>query len=168
MTLYLIRHAQADERGPQYPDDSKRPLVDKGFKQVKSLVKALKALDITVDQLFSSPYTRAAQTAEPLLPQLKKGRHIRYLDHLATDDYAQLLIEIKERIIKNDKAIALVGHDPYLGELAAYLLTGDKDKPRMTFKKAAWLELSGELEPSQMTLETFVPASVYRKVKSEK
>jgi phosphohistidine phosphatase SixA len=72
MTLYLIRHAQAHERGPDYPDDSKRPLVDKGTKQVKSLVKALKALDITMDQLFSSPYTRAAQTAEPLLPQLKK------------------------------------------------------------------------------------------------
>jgi phosphohistidine phosphatase len=165
MTLYLIRHAQADERGPHYPDDSKRPLVDKGFKQVKSLVKALKALDITVDQLFSSPYTRAAQTAEPLLPQLKKGRHIHYLDHLATDDYAQLLVEIKERTTKHDKTLALVGHEPYLGELASYLLTRDKDNFRMTFKKAAWLELSGELEMAQMTLETFVPASIYKNVK---
>jgi phosphohistidine phosphatase len=165
MTLYLIRHAQAHERGPDYPDDSKRPLVDKGVKQVKSLVKALKALDITVDQLFSSPYTRAAQTAEPLLPQLKKGRHIHYLDHLATNDYAQLLVEFKERLTKNDKVIALIGHEPYLGELAAYLLTGDKDEPSITFKKAAWLELSGELEMAQMSLEMFVPASIYKNIK---
>lgn len=165
MTLYLIRHAQADERGPQYPDDSKRPLVDKGFKQVKTLVKVLKALDIEFDALFSSPYTRAAQTAEPLLPQLKKGRHIHYLDSLATDDFGQLLIDVKERLSDKDKTIALVGHEPYLGQLAANLLTGDKDEPRMNFKKAALLELSGELEVSQMTLEMFMPASIYKNIK---
>ncbi len=164
MTLYLIRHAQADERGPKYPDDSKRPLVDKGFKQVKTLVKVLKTLSIEFDALFSSPYTRAAQTAEPLLPQLKKGRHLHYLDTLATDDYAQLLIEMKERLSKNDKVIALVGHEPYLGQLAANLLTGDSDEPKVNFRKAAVLELSGELDISQMTLEMFIPASVYKKI----
>jgi phosphohistidine phosphatase len=165
MTLYLIRHAQADERGPTYPDDSKRPLVDKGFKQVKTLVKVLKALDIEFDALFSSPYTRAAQTAEPLLPQLKKGRHIHYLDHLAGDDYTQLLIDVKERLGKNDNTIALVGHEPYLGQLAANLLTGDTDEPKLNFKKAALLELSGELDISQMTLEMFMPASIYKNIK---
>jgi phosphohistidine phosphatase len=165
MILYLIRHAQADERGPQYPDDSKRPLIDKGIKQVKTLVKVLKALDIVFDQVFSSPYIRAAQTAEPLLPQLKKGRHIHYLDYLATDDYTQLLIEVQERLAKNDKAIALVGHEPYLGNLTAYLLTGDRDEPKVNFKKAALLELSGNLEFSQMTLEMFMPASIYKNIK---
>jgi phosphohistidine phosphatase len=165
MTLYLIRHAQADERGPKYPDDSKRPLVDKGFKQVKTLVKVLKALDIEFDALFSSPYTRAAQTAEPLLPQLKKGRHIHYLDTLATDNFTQLLIDVKERLSDKDKAIALVGHEPYLGQLAANLLTGDTDEPKLNFKKAALLELSGELEVSQMTLEMFMPASIYKNIK---
>jgi phosphohistidine phosphatase len=165
MTLYLIRHAQADERGPEYPDDSKRPLVDKGFKQVKTLVKVLKTLNIEFDALFSSPYTRAAQTAEPLLPQLRKGRHIHYLDTLAIDDYEQLLIDVKERLSKSDKTIALVGHEPYLGQLAANLLTGDTDEPKVNFRKAALLELSGELEVSQMTLEMFMPASIYKNIK---
>jgi phosphohistidine phosphatase len=161
MTLYLIRHAQADERGPKYPDDSKRPLIEKGLKQAKSLARALKALELTFDQLFSSPFTRAAQTAEPLLPRLKKGRHIHYLDTLADNNYPQLLVDIKERLGNSDNIIALVGHEPYLGELAAYLLTGDHDEPRIAFRKAALLELSGELEPSQMTLEMFMPASIY-------
>jgi phosphohistidine phosphatase len=165
MTLYLIRHAQADERGPNHPDDSKRPLIDKGVKQVKTLVKVLKALGIEFDALFSSPYTRAAQTAEPLLPQLKKGRHIHYLDSLATDDYTQLLIDVKERLAEKDKTVALVGHEPYLGQLAANLLTGDTDEPKLNFKKAALLELSGELEISQMTLEMFMPASIYKNIK---
>jgi phosphohistidine phosphatase len=165
MTLYLIRHAQADERGPNYPDDSKRPLIDKGLKQAKSLAKALKALGFTFDQLFSSPYTRAAQTAEPLIPRLKKGRHIHYLDTLADNTYAQLLVDVKERLGKSDSVIALVGHEPYLGELAAYLLTGENDEPKITFRKAAMLELSGELEASQMTLEMFMPASIYKNIK---
>ncbi len=165
MTLYLIRHAQADARGPTYPDDSKRPLVDKGFKQVKTLVKVLKRLSIEFDALFSSPYTRAAQTAEPLLPHLRKGRHIHYLDTLAGDNYTQFLVDVKERLSKNDETIALVGHEPYLGELAANLLTGDTDEPKINFKKAALLGLSGELEVSQMTLEMFVPASVYKNIK---
>lgn len=165
MTLYLIRHAQADERGSNYPDDSKRPLVDKGFKQVKTLVKVLKALGIEFDALFSSPYTRAAQTAEPLLPQLKKGRHIHYLDSLATDEFVQLLVDIKERLSDKDKIIALVGHEPYLGQLAANLLTGDRDEPKMNFKKAALLELSGEMDMGQMTLELFMPASIYKNIK---
>jgi phosphohistidine phosphatase len=165
MTLYLIRHAQADERGPNYPDDSKRPLVDKGIKQVKTLVKVLKALGIVFDQVFSSPYTRAAQSAEPLLPQLKKGRHIHYLDSLATDDYTQLLVDVSERLAKNDKTIAFVGHEPYLSDLTSYLLTGDKRKAAINFKKAAILGLSGELEPSQMSLEMFMPVAVYKNMK---
>jgi phosphohistidine phosphatase len=165
MTLYLIRHAQADERGPKYPDDSKRPLVDKGVKQAKTLAKVLKELEIVFDQLFSSPYTRAAQTAEPLLPQLKKGRHIHYLDHLASDDYAQLLVDVRERLSKSDKTIALVGHEPYLSELTSYLLVGGKNNVTLTFKKAAILELSGELEPSRMSLEMFMPGAAYKNIK---
>jgi phosphohistidine phosphatase len=165
MTLYLIRHAQADERGPNYPDDSKRPLVDKGFKQVKALAKVLKMLEIEFDALFSSPYTRAAQTAEALLPQLKKGRHIHYLDSLASGGYTQLLIDVKERLGKNDKTIALVGHEPYFSQLAALLLTGDKNEFKINFKKAALLELSGDFEVSQMTLEMFMPVSVYKNIK---
>ena len=37
LTLYLIRHAQAGKPGPKYPDDSKRPLLEKGFKQAQTL-----------------------------------------------------------------------------------------------------------------------------------
>ncbi|MGL4609167.1 MAG: phosphohistidine phosphatase SixA [Trueperaceae bacterium] len=163
MTLYLIRHAQADERGPAYPDDSKRPLVDKGVKQAKALAKALKLLDIEFDGLFSSPYTRAAQTAEPLLACLKKGRHIHYLDSLTDSNYLQLLVDLKEHLAKNERVLALVGHEPYLSDLAAQLLTA-KPEPRLNFRKGALLELFGELEMGAMTLEMFLPASVYRKI----
>ena len=167
INLYLIRHASADERGPKYPDDGKRPLIAKGHKQAKALARVLDVCDIKFDRLFSSPYTRAAQTAEPLSSALKKGRGIQYLDALADDDYPQLLVDIGEWVASGDSAIALVGHEPYMSELGSYLLTGDEVTAGIRFKKAAMLSLAGALKPGQMSLQAFLPASVYKYVRSD-
>ncbi len=163
-TLYLIRHASAGERSPQYLDDSQRPLDDKGRKQAKTLARVLKTLDVTFDRLFSSPYTRAAQTAERLAGRLAKGRRVQYLDTLTGGDYAQLLIDISEGMKPADETVALVGHEPYLSELASYLLTGTTSVP-LQVRKAAWATLAGGLAPGEMTLQTLLPAAVYRRVR---
>ena len=164
--LYLIRHASADERGPAYPDDSKRPLIAKGHKQAKALAKVLEICNIKLDRLFSSPYTRAAQTAEPLSAALKKGQRIQYLDALADSHYPQLLVDIGEWTLDRDSTIALVGHEPYMSELASHLLTGNEATVEIQFKKAAMMHLSGVLEPGEMSLQAFLPASVYRQFSS--
>lgn len=163
--LYLIRHASADERGPKYPDDSKRPLIAKGHKQAKALANLLEVCNIKLDRLFSSPYTRAAQTAEPLSAVLNRGQGIQYLDSLADDQYPQLLVDIGERLMEGDKSIALVGHEPYMSELGSYLLTGDEATAGIRFKKAAMLSLAGALGPGEMSLGAFLPASVYKHIK---
>ena len=49
-TVYLIRHGVAAERGPEYPDDSKRPLTEQGISRLKREAQALSELDITFDQ----------------------------------------------------------------------------------------------------------------------
>ena len=163
MTVYLIRHARAAERGAEYPDDSQRPLIEKGHAQAKTLAKVFETLAITLDRLFSSPYIRAAQTAEPLSTCLKHGRRVQYLEALASDDYTQLLYDLKESLEVKDEVVALVGHEPYLSELASLLLT-DSQSLDTAFKKAAFMQLSGSLAPGEMTLHTFVPASVYKRV----
>lgn len=157
-TLYLIRHAKADERGPHYPDDSKRPLIDKGFKQAQTLARVFKKLEIQFDSIVSSPYTRAMQTAQPLEACLKTGK-IQYLDTLTGSNYPALLEEIKT---KNSKVVAAVGHEPYLSEFATFLLA--KSNVSIAFKKSAFMVLSGELEAWEMTLDMFVPYSIYKKV----
>ena len=180
MTLYLIRHAQADERGPQYPDDSLRPLVTKGHKQAKALAKALEILDIRVDRLCSSPYTRALETAEPLSERL--NQEIEILSELTSSRYPQLLARLVDKLVDNgssrpvdkgvdnlassvtdDFRVALVGHEPYLSELTSYLLTGDAWEVSLKFKKAMLVQLSGPLEEGKMTLHMVLPASVYKK-----
>ena len=178
MTLYLIRHAQADGRGPQYPNDSLRPLVAKGHKQAEALAKALEILDIRFDRLCSSPYTRALETAEPLTERL--NQKIETLSELTSSRYPQLLarlvpvdngssrpvdrgVDNLDDNVTDDFRVALVGHEPYLSELTSYLLTGDAWEVALKFKKAMLVQLSGPLEAGKMTLHMMLPASVYKK-----
>ena len=63
LELYLIRHGIAAERGPEYPDDSKRPLTGKGIAALKREAKALNGLGVTFDLIITSPLTRTRQTA---------------------------------------------------------------------------------------------------------
>ena len=42
LELYLIRHGVAEERGKDWPDDSKRPLTSEGIQKLKKEGKASK------------------------------------------------------------------------------------------------------------------------------
>jgi phosphohistidine phosphatase len=64
LELYLIRHGVAAERGPDYPDDSKRPLTSKGVAALRREAKALNSLGVTFDLIITSPLTRTRQTAD--------------------------------------------------------------------------------------------------------
>lgn len=185
MTLTLIRHAQADARGPKYPDDSTRPLIQKGHKQAKALAKALERLDTRFDRLFSSPYTRALETAEPLTGRLEAD-NVEILTELTTPSYPQLVTQLVDnleppvdnakRFAPNGVHVALVGHEPYLSELTSYLLTGiltgdterrpgpRTDSVHVKFKKAMVVQLEGPLEAGAMTLQMALPARVYKKL----
>jgi phosphohistidine phosphatase SixA len=55
-----------------------------------------------------------------------------------------------------------VGHEPYLSELASYLLSGQTSAIGINFRKAALMSLSGRLAPKQMQLEFLVPAALYK------
>ena len=160
--LYLIRHALADNRGSKYPDDSQRPLLDKGHAQAKALADLFKKRGVQFDLLFSSPFTRAAQTAEPLATGLKADTYIQYVDALATPNYLELIAELKEWLSTDNQTIALVGHEPYLSELASLLLTGQTSQLSIDLKKSSFLCLTGPLEPNEMNLSTFLPFAWYK------
>lgn len=162
MDLYLIRHALADEQGPKYPDDSKRPLISKGHKQAQTLAKFLATDKTQFDQLFSSPYTRAAQTAEALSTLLKKGSHIHYLDELTLANYQNLIGKVKDYVGPKQKTLAMVGHEPFLSEFCSYLLTGSSSLLSSNFKKACLVHLQGSLEPATMSLSSFIPYASYK------
>lgn len=73
VSLYLVRHAKAGDRrewkGPG--PDHDRPLSKKGWRQAELLVDVLvPLLGSEPARIFTSPYTRCAQTVEPLAAKL--------------------------------------------------------------------------------------------------
>ena len=62
--LYLIRHGIAEERGEAWPDDTKRPLTDRGMARLQEGSARARALGVSFDVVLTSPLVRARQTAE--------------------------------------------------------------------------------------------------------
>ena len=120
--LYLVRHAIAAERGPKYPDDRLRPLTPAGMRQFSKSVPGLIELDVVVDFVLSSPLERARETATILAAGLKPKPAIVEIEALAPGGRPQAVIDAIKSHAKRHRRLALVGHEPDLGELAARLL----------------------------------------------
>lgn len=143
LELYLIRHGLAAERGPAWPDDSKRPLTSRGLAVMRREGRGLKALDVGFDVIISSPLVRARQTAEAVAEAFTPKPSIVLSDALApAGAHAAVLQDLARHARKG--RIALVGHEPNLGELAARLLGLREAVP---FKKGAVCRLDFAVLP---------------------
>lgn len=120
--LYLVRHAVAAERGPKYPDDRLRPLTPAGEKKFAASVPGLAKIDVGIDFVLTSPLVRARDTAMLLASGLKPKPAVTEVEALAPGGRPQAIVEAIKTHTKKYRRIALVGHEPDLGELAARLL----------------------------------------------
>src|SRR5215470_13447015 len=160
--LYLVRHAIAAERGDEWPDDSKRPLTVEGINRFKEAVEGLAWLDVGIDEIFTSPLVRAKQTATLLAHGLGNKTSVKMLDALAPGHSpAQVMSELS-RSAKRHR-IALVGHEPGLGELAAHLIGAARALP---FKKGGvcYITIQGLTSRRPGELVWFLPPKVLRRL----
>lgn len=123
MNIYLVRHAIAVERDPRgRMDDAARRLTPLGIDRMRRSVRGLVAVGVQFDSIWTSPLARARETAELLaeLPGYSGG--IEIVDALAgSGDHDRLI----QRIAAFDgDHLALVGHEPDMGELASILVFG--------------------------------------------
>ena len=126
--LYLVRHAIAAERGAKWPDDTKRPLTHKGRARMRQAVQGLDALGATIDLVLTSPLVRAQQTAAILAEELDSAPDVAVLDVLAPD-HRPLDVATALGSQPRPKSVALVGHEPDMGELAAWLIGAKEPLP---------------------------------------
>ena len=129
--LYLVRHAIAAERGREWPDDSKRPLIRKGEERMRQVVRGLSELGVRVDVVLTSPFVRAVQTAELLAAGLTPRPSIVETPALTPDEAPTAVARALEPY-RRSKAVALVGHEPAIGMLAAWLISAAEP---IAFKK---------------------------------
>lgn len=134
MTLYLVRHAIAEARGPVWPDDHARPLTTRGITRMREIALRLADHGVQVGQIWSSPLVRARQTADVLAPLWTTSRHIEIVQDLAPGQApARMGKALAARSARGtDAAVALVGHEPDLGGLTAWLIGARSPLP---FKK---------------------------------
>ena len=119
--IYVIRHAVAEERGDAWPDDAKRPLSEDGMQRMRKASKAVARLGVSIDVVLSSPLVRTRQTADIFAAAFSPHPAVVNVDALAPDGGPAGVIAELEKHAKK-KRIALVGHEPGLGELAARLV----------------------------------------------
>lgn len=153
MELFVVRHGIAAPRGTDVAD-ADRPLTPKGSRRFEQAAEGLKAVKVSFDQLLTSPWRRAAQTAELLEPLLKGDRVDTELLTRAPGPKL-LALFVGERV-------AVVGHEPWMSSLVTMLTHGGEDGDHLALKKGgvAWLE--GEPRARGMVLRALLPPKVLR------
>jgi phosphohistidine phosphatase len=125
MKLLVVRHAVALEReefaATGKPDDL-RPLTDAGRRKMRRAARGLRRLVPHLDVLGSSPLIRAMQTAGTLAEAFH-GIQVSPVDELAPTSVPDALVPWL-RGLGGDSVAAVVGHEPHLGFLLGWLLTG--------------------------------------------
>ena len=136
MLLLLIRHANAGTRDPaQWPDDTQRPLTDKGRKVQRDVSRFLRKRDIVPQLVLTSPWLRAMQTAEIVVEQSRVAAAPVPCDALADNpDLVRLADYVGEQ--PPEGVVAMVGHSPWMEDLASLLLGGSSTSLRMDFPKS--------------------------------
>lgn len=159
MDLYLVRHAIAVDRRAMEAD-SERALTPVGRARFERAVGGLGRLGLVADQCWHSPWLRAAETAQLLRPVLRADPVVQPLLAAAPGkDLLHLLSKAPPR-----ETLALVGHEPWLGELAAWLCFGDSALAGgFAIRKGGLLWLRGEPSAGGMALEAALKPSLLRR-----
>jgi phosphohistidine phosphatase len=121
MILYLVRHGIAIDRSdPKSPAEAERPLTAEGVRKTRSAALGFRSSGVKPDVFITSPYVRAAQTAEIVaealgfpLDKIRVSEALKPAENPA--DIAKELLRLKA------KEVVCCGHAPHLDSTIAYL-----------------------------------------------
>jgi phosphohistidine phosphatase len=160
--VYLVRHAIAEPRGASWPDDALRPLSGQGRQRFAAAAAGLARFEGIPENILTSPYVRARQTADLLAAAGGSGAAIE-LFSLLEPGHPPSTLFAGLRAWRSSKRVALVGHEPDLGGLAAALLGAARPIP---FKKGAVcrIDVAWGRVPTG-TLIWFLPPAALRRLR---
>lgn len=163
MQLLVIRHAIAMER-EEYAKtgrpDSDRPLTDTGRRRMRKNARGLQRISPRPDLIGTSPWLRAADTARVIVETLGVER-METVDAMIPDrPFDELASWLNEQ--GDVPTIAVVGHEPHLGELVTWLLGGGGNN--VEFKKggACLLRIDDKVGPGSAILQWHVTPAQLR------
>ena len=118
-TLFLQRHCTPVAG---HPMDATRQLTDAGRKQAAQMAAFLVADIGRVDIVISSPFARAIETAEIMADAL--GSYVTTTTMLEPDAKPEDAWAEIERLGQQSQDVLIVGHDPSINLLLAWLING--------------------------------------------
>ena len=125
MRIYLVQHGESKSE----EEDPQRHLTDRGIEEVQCVADFLRPAKIRVDTVWHSGKTRAHETGELLAEALRAPLVERA--GLGPKDQVGATKEALEQMGGNPM---IVGHMPFLGKLAALLVTGSEENEIVEFQ----------------------------------
>ena len=127
MRVYLIQHGESktEEKDPQ------RRLTHKGIDEVQTVADFLRPLKLEVDAVWHSGKARAQQTGELLAEAVGARDRLVQREGLGPKDK---VAPTKEALEQTGGDLMIVGHLPFLGKLAALLVTGSEENEIVEFQ----------------------------------
>jgi phosphohistidine phosphatase len=137
MIIHLLRHGIAEPREAGKPDEQ-RALTREGKQKLAVVLKRIAKAGVEPTVIWTSPLRRALETAEVAAKILSYGDELRQTDTLLPDAKpAATWAELQEA--PRDSELVLVGHEPQMSRLAAFLL--GSPGLRIDLKKAGWVQI---------------------------
>ncbi|MBF0248253.1 MAG: phosphohistidine phosphatase SixA [Alphaproteobacteria bacterium] len=135
MRLYLVRHGKA-ETGAEEAD---RHLSARGRADVEAVADYLADQELKVARVVHSTLARARETAEIFASRLAPGAA---LEELAGIEPWGDVKAFAKRIEKWDQDTMVCGHEPFMGEAASLLMTGNKNSGAVVVKTGTVMAFS--------------------------
>ncbi len=120
MEIYVLRHGEAEPRNENV-SESDRKLTRKGKRDTERVVELARAFKVHPDVVLSSPYVRALTTARIAVKCFKPKPALR-VTQVLLPEYAPKEVWKEIRAHSEAQQILLVGHEPQLSSVLAYLL----------------------------------------------
>lgn len=163
MQLYIVRHGIAiDREDPKCPPDPERYLTEEGVEKTTQVAKGVAALGVAGDLFFTSPYVRAAQTAEIFAAALDYAKQkIRRTDLLLPGaEPSHILRELARN--KQASSVFLFGHAPQLDDVIATALGSKRHVTELKKAGVALVELKRISPPIGVLVWLAVPKLLRR------
>ncbi len=132
--VMLLRHAIAEDQSATARDEDRR-LTGEGKRKLREVVAGMRALELPVERVVSSPLRRAVETAEIVAEAWGSPEDVDLMPALTPGAGPDAVFAALANVGR-PSGIVLVGHEPDLAALASTLLTGTPGLVHMGFRKA--------------------------------
>ena len=123
MLIHLVRHGIAADTARSGRDED-RELTDEGAERLRRAGRTWREV-MAPGEIWASPLVRAQQTAMILAKAVQFDGEVRTVQGLRPEDPVRVAVEqLEQALVRRVQSVALVGHEPHLGELLGYLLHG--------------------------------------------